>query len=678
MSTWLKQSTAVEIKLGPFVDNTDGFTSETGLTISQADVRLAKNGADWAQKAETTAAAHEENGWYRCLLDATDTDTLGILIVAVNETGALPVWREFLVLPAAVHDSFISGTGNGPRVDVVAISGDPTAADNAEAFFDGTGYAGTNNVIPTVTNVTTVNGLAANVITAASIANDAITDAKVAADVTIASVTGSVGSVTGAVGSVTAMVTANMIQISGDAAAADSFETMLDGTGGSDLSLRCLTITNSADASPALQITNAFNDVASRAVRIESTLNGGAIDITGKTRGVFISQDTGFGSAMELASTAGYGFYAHGELAGVYLMSGSTGGDYTGGLVISSLFSQAVYVKSDDTGDAVKIVATGGHGVNVAGDGSGKHGITSVGGSGGSGHAGTLAPNLLASYFLVDSGEDYSTSIAGSVVKEIADNAGGSLTVGAIADAVWDEAIAGHLTAGSTGAALNAAGSAGDPWTTLLPGAYGAGTAGFIVGTNLNATITSRMATYVQPTGFLAATFPGGTIANTTNITAGTITTVTNLTNAATAGDLTAAMKASVNTEVDTALVDIHLDHLLAVDYDPTAKPGVATALFNEIIGSDAGVSQFTANALELAPTGGSAPTVGQIADAVWDEVLAGHLTAGTTGAALDAAGTAGDPWTTVLPGGYADGTAGYIVGNNLDSPVSSGLCKRN
>jgi len=52
----------------------------------------------------------------------------------------------------------------------------------------------------------------------------------------------------------------------------------------------------------------------------------------------------------------------------------------------------------------------------------------------------------------------------------------------AIADAVWDEATAGHATAGSTGAALAAAGSAGDPWGTALPGAYGAGTAGSIVG----------------------------------------------------------------------------------------------------------------------------------------------------------------------------------------------------
>jgi hypothetical protein len=40
------------------------------------------------------------------------------------------------------------------KVDVTKISGDATAADNAEAFFDGTGYAGSNNVIPTVTTLT--------------------------------------------------------------------------------------------------------------------------------------------------------------------------------------------------------------------------------------------------------------------------------------------------------------------------------------------------------------------------------------------------------------------------------------------------------------------------------------------------------------------------------------------
>lgn len=57
---------------------------------------------------------------------------------------------------------------------------------------------------------------------------------------------------------------------------------------------------------------------------------------------------------------------------------------------------------------------------------------------------------------------------------------------------VWDVVLADHLASGSTGNALNAAGAAGDPWSTALPGAYGAGTAGKIVGDNLNATVGSR------------------------------------------------------------------------------------------------------------------------------------------------------------------------------------------
>lgn len=56
--------------------------------------------------------------------------------------------------------------------------------------------------------------------------------------------------------------------------------------------------------------------------------------------------------------------------------------------------------------------------------------------------------------------------------------AGGALTVGAIASAVWDEVLASHSTPGSTGAALSSAGSAGDPWSTILPGSYTGSQAG--------------------------------------------------------------------------------------------------------------------------------------------------------------------------------------------------------
>lgn len=90
------------------------------------------------------------------------------------------------------------------------------------------------------------------------------------------------------------------------------------------------------------------------------------------------------------------------------------------------------------------------------------------------------------------------TGAVGSVTGNIGGNLLGTLSAAernAMADQVWDEAIAGHLGAGSTGAALNAAGSAGDPWTTPLPGAYGAGTAGNIVGNNLDAAVSSRAST---------------------------------------------------------------------------------------------------------------------------------------------------------------------------------------
>jgi hypothetical protein len=112
--------------------------------------------------------------------------------------------------------------GEYTNADMVRISGDTSAADNAESFFDGTGYAGTNNVIPLVTTTTSVtNQVTANVtgISGDSTAADnleaaldgtggvtitaALTGA-ITGDIT-GNLSGSVGSVTGAVGSVTAV-----------------------------------------------------------------------------------------------------------------------------------------------------------------------------------------------------------------------------------------------------------------------------------------------------------------------------------------------------------------------------------------------------------------------------------------------------------------------------------------
>ena len=47
---------------------------------------------------------------------------------------------------------------------------------------------------------------------------------------------------------------------------------------------------------------------------------------------------------------------------------------------------------------------------------------------------------------------------------------------------------------------------------------------------------------------------------------------------------------------------------------------------------------------------------------------------AGTIGTKINAAGTASDPWSVALPGAYASGTAGNLLGNRLDAAISTRL----
>lgn len=154
----LKQSTSVTIKMGPFLDDTDGITAETGLTISQADIRLSKNGGAFAQTHNATGATHDENGYYGVPLDTTDTGTLGRLRVAVAESGALPVWQDFMILPANVFDSIVSGS-DYLDVSTVQVEGsDATdqinaACDTALSDYDAptnaemdSGFAGLNDL----------------------------------------------------------------------------------------------------------------------------------------------------------------------------------------------------------------------------------------------------------------------------------------------------------------------------------------------------------------------------------------------------------------------------------------------------------------------------------------------------------------------------------------------------
>lgn len=166
----LKQSTSVSVKIGPFLDSADGNTVEGSLTISQADVRLSKNGGDFAPKNESTAASHDELGYYDCLLDTTDTDTLGHLRLAVHESGALAVWEDFHVLPANVWDSLYGADKLQVHVDEMT-AGIITASVIADNAIDAGAIAA---------DAITSTKIADNAITANKIAADAITNAKIA------------------------------------------------------------------------------------------------------------------------------------------------------------------------------------------------------------------------------------------------------------------------------------------------------------------------------------------------------------------------------------------------------------------------------------------------------------------------------------------------------------------
>ena len=128
---FLRQGTAVSITMGPFVDETDGYTPETALTIQAADVLLKKAGgasagASGEQGTGDVGAAHDVAGIYDIDLDADDTDTLGPLDVIVQKAGARVVRAQFMVMPDNAFDALF-GT-ELLTVDANAMSGTLGAA----------------------------------------------------------------------------------------------------------------------------------------------------------------------------------------------------------------------------------------------------------------------------------------------------------------------------------------------------------------------------------------------------------------------------------------------------------------------------------------------------------------------------------------------------------------------
>jgi hypothetical protein len=204
-------------------------------------------------------------------------------------------------------------------------------------------------------------------------------------------------------------------------------------------------------------------------------------------------------------------------------------------------------------------------------------------------------------------------------------------TAAQIATQVWSETLPGTYTSGQAGFKLDA-GTATNVWAAT--------TRTLSAGTNI------VLAKGTGITGFNDIAATDVWAATTRTLSAGTNIVLAKGTGLTGLNDITAQSVWDVATTAITAVGSIGVQ--LKTNIDVATSTRMATFSYT------------------------TPPTVAQISTQVWTEPIPGSFAAGSAGAKLNAASSAGDPWATALPGSYATGTAGNILGNRLDAAISS------
>lgn len=182
MTLILKQSTSIDVRLGPFVDATDAVTPETGITIAAADQAevLKANGAATVAMTGTLAAVTNADGWYDYTVQTGDVDTVGEVVFVIQDADVcLPVFVRGYVVEEAVYDAMYGASAVGPALasvctetrlaeldagnipaDVDAILVDTgTTLDAHLTDIKGTGFVkDTDSLTDIRTDVTGING----------------------------------------------------------------------------------------------------------------------------------------------------------------------------------------------------------------------------------------------------------------------------------------------------------------------------------------------------------------------------------------------------------------------------------------------------------------------------------------------------------------------------------------
>ena len=108
------------------VDSSDHITGKTGLTPT---VTISKNGAAFG--SPSGAVSEIGSGLYKVAGNATDSNTLGSLILHATATGADPVDVEFEVVAFDPQDAVRMGQTALPNATAGALNGLPLSADTA-------------------------------------------------------------------------------------------------------------------------------------------------------------------------------------------------------------------------------------------------------------------------------------------------------------------------------------------------------------------------------------------------------------------------------------------------------------------------------------------------------------------------------------------------------------------
>ena len=493
MPGWLKEDTATTVKFGPFVDVSDGATLETGLTLGTTNFRLSKNGGNYAAKNSTTATTHDELGDYDVSLSATDTNTAGRLRIIYKSTAALVVWDEYMVLPANVYDSLVADTDN-LDINLVQLGGSTQSQADLKDFADA-GYDPSGNRVNAVLTAGSTISLPYPNLSSAGLVDEVWDEV----------LTGGTHNVVNSAGR-----RLRSIQEAGGYSGGAIYIDTVNGTAGTT------EYENGVDSNPVDSIADANTLAASLGISTFVIAPGSSITLAAAQQNqAFIGADHWTlalggqnidGSTFVGATVTGTGTNTSGTQYFKHCMMGAVTLPADTHVINSGVSgTQTIGESGDYFWDNCHSA--------VAGTGTPNLDINSVANvninwrhySGGVQVDNAVATTTMSyeadgqivvaatctSLTLVVRG-NCSITDSGTTTSLTQDAA---LTVNTIADQTWEEAIADHSgTAGSVAEALAAAGGAGDPWITALPGAYSTGTAGNILGNRLNAAITTRLA----------------------------------------------------------------------------------------------------------------------------------------------------------------------------------------